>query len=116
MNRSTKRSAGEVGELIRARREACGLSQDDIPDVSSATMRKIENASAESFKPRTLRKVATALDWPPDAYARLLAGASMDDLRSEVRIGPSDRDRMLTAIDAIEQQVRALRGELESQR
>lgn len=69
-----KRTPQQVGQLIRARRDKLGLSQEQIPGVSSATVGKIERAAADAFRPRQLVALMQALRWPTDAYQRLLDG------------------------------------------
>lgn len=72
-----KRTPTEVGKILRQRREALGRSQEDF-SVSSATIRKIENASAPSYKHRTLVAYAAELGLPGDAYERLERGEPED--------------------------------------
>lgn len=114
MSQPKKRTRAQVGELFRARRESLGLSQDDVPNLSSATVRKIENASVPSFKPRTLRTFAAGVAWQPDAYERLLAGADPTEMAAVDLRAP--RDDLAASLDIIEAELRRLRGQLEAGR
>lgn len=103
----TKRSPAEVGQLIRQRREELGLSQEAIEGVSSSSVRKIENATAEDFRRSTIVAYMRALGWAPDAYERMRAGENpaslyihFEDppprLQSDVKVGG------LTGIDRLD--------------
>jgi transcriptional regulator with XRE-family HTH domain len=94
-----KRTPTEAGNILRQRREALGRSQDDFESVSSATIRKIENASAESYKRRSLVAYATELGLAGDAYERLLRGEPEErvippSLTWSSADGPSSLDRL----------------------
>lgn len=42
--------------------------------VSPQTVRDLQRGLEKAYHPRTLTKVAQALDWPIDAFPRLLTG------------------------------------------
>jgi hypothetical protein len=69
-----QRTAQQVGDLVRDRRTALRLTQDAIPGVSSATVRKIEAGIEEGRRPATVVALTEALGWPRDALDRLAAG------------------------------------------
>lgn len=108
------RSRIEVGDAVRARRDLLGLTQDDVPGVSSSTVRKIENGTADSFRRKSIVGYMRALGWPPDAFERLEAGedpstlaepAPVVDVRTPVEdalladdgISDDSRDLLLSA-------------------
>lgn len=113
MSQAKKRTREQVGELFRARRESLGLSQDEVPNLSSTTVRKIENVSAPSFKPRTLRQLAVGIGWKADAYEQLLAGADPIEMVADEPVRPSSRDDLAASLDIIEAELRRLRAQME---
>lgn len=70
-----KRDPAEVGALVKERREWVGLTQEGIPGVSSSTVRKVENGTADAFRRSSLVALLSALRWPADALEQLAAGA-----------------------------------------
>lgn len=74
------RTAVDAGEIIRTRRELFRLAQEDIPGVSSSTVRKIENGTAEGFRRSSIVAFMRALKWPADGYDRIRAGDDPDEL------------------------------------
>ena len=99
----------ELAEIVKARRDQMGLTQDDVANrantrmdnqvLSTATIRIIEAAKRTGYRPRTLIGLARALDWPDDAVPRLLAGAAPDSLvvadtapEPELRLSSNDVD------------------------
>ena len=71
-----------VGEAVRARREALGLTQLDLAraaGVSETTVRVLETARRDSYRRPNLRAIASALGWPDDAIDRIRAGRPADE-------------------------------------
>jgi transcriptional regulator with XRE-family HTH domain len=97
-----------VAEAVRRRRLALGLT---VPEacaasagmVSVAVWSILENARQDRYKERSLAGVAKALQWPPDAIERVLAGEDPALLTA----APAD-DRAET----VEQRVEALAAKL----
>lgn len=85
-----ERTPEEVGDLVRQRRIEKGLTQEDVPGVSSATFHKIEAGKQTSFRASTLRSLGTALDWPIDALDRLTAGEDPAGLEEPVSVSSAD--------------------------
>lgn len=79
----SERTRAEVGDIVRARRELLGLTQDDVPSASSSTVRKIENGTADRFRRSSIVGYMRALGWPADAMERLTAGADPSSLAEE---------------------------------
>lgn len=55
----------EVGRRVRTAREAARLSQDDLAEkagLSRPTIARIERGAQKQIKPRTIRRIAAALD------------------------------------------------------
>lgn len=81
-----ERTDAEVGQLLKQRRNHLGLRQTDLPDVSAATVGPAERG----FLPKsglTRSAYARALQWPPDAIDRLVAGDDLDEATDHVAIG-----------------------------
>lgn len=108
-----RRTPEEVGACIRQRRAELGLTQDAIPGISAAALRKLEAGTAPT--PRDAKRIALlrGLQWKSTALDDLTRGAdpatlvevpitvdasgvNMDELR---RADPE-------AYDAIEQMAR----------
>jgi transcriptional regulator with XRE-family HTH domain len=70
------RTPAEIGEWFRWRRLAKGLTQSDIPGVSSATVRKIEHGLEPNPRERTQILLARALGLDDRAYEAVAAGES----------------------------------------
>src|SRR4051812_8964449 len=81
-----ERTEQEVGDILKERREQLGLTQEDTPNVSSATVRKIENGTATSFRRASMLAYMDALGWPPNSRDRLIAGENPAEF---TRIGGS---------------------------
>jgi transcriptional regulator with XRE-family HTH domain len=85
MDRDWKR----LGSAVKRARERLGLSQDELAEAagpSRATIQVIEQGKGFSNIPKSIRKVAAYLGWPPDAVDVLLSGRDLptvDPLASE---------------------------------
>lgn len=100
-----------LAEVVRRRRERLGITQEDVVRVggpSIGTMRTIENAQADSFRPKTLRSLDVALGWEPGASQLLLGGFAdpamsidkiVDDLINRVTSTDLDRYQIPYRID-----------------
>lgn len=88
------RTPAEVGALVRRRREALGLTQEGIPNVSSSLVRSIERGTA-SLQGRGLTRAALmeALEWPPDGLQRLSNGAEPEELAQRGDVVVEDDER-----------------------
>lgn len=62
------------------------MKQDAIPDVSPATMARIEGASGEGYRELTLRRLERALGWPALTIDRIRDGllTGIGDVEIEV--------------------------------
>lgn len=75
------RTPSEVGALVRARRESLGLTQEEVPNVSSSLVRTVERGTASgSGRGLTRAALMSALRWPPNGLELLAAGADPADL------------------------------------
>jgi len=86
----------EIGQLVKARRDQLGLTQQDVANranermgnqvLSTANLRIIEMAGRGSYRVRTMIGLARALDWPDNAI----------DLLLEREADPEDFDKQPT--------------------
>lgn len=66
-----------LGEAVKAARADLGLTQEEVAAAggpSSATMRLIEGAMQDGYRPRTFTALERALGWPKGRARRLLRG------------------------------------------
>lgn len=66
-----------AGRAVKAARLAKGMSRAEltrVSGVSDVTLLQLEQGPFTKRSDRTLSKVALALNWPQDAFTRLLAG------------------------------------------
>ena len=94
-----------LGEAIRDRRRALGMSQLELAQaagISEAMLRVIERARRTNVRPATLGAVARALGWTRDSVDRVLAGG--DPVLDE------DRDR---SVAELKRQVAELQARLD---
>jgi transcriptional regulator with XRE-family HTH domain len=92
----TPRTWEQVGDLIRRRRDALGLTREATVEkanrlvgsasLSTANVTILEKGRRDSYRPRTLIGIARALDWSDDAVERLLAGVDPE----EVEVGQDE--------------------------
>lgn len=76
-----KRTPAEVGKIVMMRRRSLGLSQEGVPGVSDSLIRQIEDGTApERGRGGKRQRFMEVLGWPPDALARLEAGADPESL------------------------------------
>lgn len=78
-----KGAADATAAAITQRMDALGLSQQDLAvrsGVSTSTIRKLQRGTQTSYQRPKLAALSRELGWPPDGLARLLDGASPDDL------------------------------------
>lgn len=68
----TKAFNRRYGAAIRATREAAGLKQGDIPDVTERHLRRVEQGQCAASK-NVLSALAIAHDQPLDAYLKAVA-------------------------------------------
>lgn len=83
------------GRAVTERRAALGLTQEQVTALggpSTASLRLIEGALQQSYRPHTLHALDRALGWAPGSHLRLLAGGEAQvllDSRQET-VGPAD--------------------------
>lgn len=79
-----------LAEIVRARREHIGLSQEDIKDAGGpgkSTVSKIERAAQHGYPQRTYRQIEQALGWSWGAASEVLRAAdepNFEDHRSTI--------------------------------
>jgi transcriptional regulator with XRE-family HTH domain len=79
-----------VGAAVKDRRLHLGWTQQESAErarVSLATWRLIESAGRDRYQDLTVRGVARALGWPPNAFAAIVAGGeppSPDEIQAPV--------------------------------
>ena len=114
-----KATPEQIGAAFRRRRLSLQLNQDQLPGVSSATVRKVETGKEPNPSERVRVAMAQALGWQDDAYDVLRVGGVPTPSNQTIDLplidGRSDGDR-LTAVeqrlDRIEEAVqRLLEGE-----
>jgi transcriptional regulator with XRE-family HTH domain len=79
-----------VAEAVRNRRHSLGLTQVEAAaagGVSEPTWYLIEHARQDRYKPRTLRGIARALEWPEDAIDRIRRGEDPENLPHTPSLG-----------------------------
>jgi transcriptional regulator with XRE-family HTH domain len=119
-----------LGEAIRDRRRALGMSQLELAQaagISEAMLRVIERARRTNVRPVTLGAVARALGWTRDSVDRVLAGGdpvldedrdrSVAELKRQVaelqaRLDEVERD-LRARLDEVERDLRARLDEVE---
>jgi transcriptional regulator with XRE-family HTH domain len=80
------RDWSRLARYVRERRDELGLTQEEVAGrggPSTATIRLIEGGEQESYRPKSLRQLAEALEWTPESPLAILNG------REPVRL-PSD--------------------------
>lgn len=68
-----------VAAAVNDRMAELCLDQADLVEetgLSAQVLRDLRRGVAKGYRPTTLVKVATALEWPADAFPRMLAGAA----------------------------------------
>ena len=101
---------------IRQRRQDLGLTQEAaarVAGISTRTWIRVEDGDASSSA-MTMRKVAMALRWPPDALARIAAGEDPGDLPT-VESVPSPGDPAADTIEQMARDIAVLRGRVAEQ-
>jgi transcriptional regulator with XRE-family HTH domain len=96
-----------LGEAITRRMEHLAIGPSELEarsGVSRETIRPLMKGEPSPSRRSTLAKVSRALDWPPDAIARLIDGDSVDpDPTNETLAELSRRvDGMAERLDRIE--------------
>jgi len=108
-----------LGEAIRDRRRALGMSQLELAQaagISEAMLRVIERARRTNVRPATLGAVARALGWTRDSVDRVLAGGDpvLDEDRDRSVAELKRQDAELQArLDEVERDLRARLDEIE---
>lgn len=90
----------EAVRAVRERRLALSLTQKEAAAAAGITedrWRVLEAGKARNPRPSTLRGVARALGWAPDAFARLEQGADPGELVDEAATA-LDLARMLVTL------------------
>lgn len=98
-------SRERLGDVIRARREACGWTTRELAKRTSlgeSTIRKIENSTSNSV-PRvtTLVILSSALGLPPNYLSGILAGTQETDIRAQ----PVDNAMLLSSVAEVRQRL-----------
>lgn len=125
---NVKRTAEQVGDIVRRQREMLGLTQEEIKGISSSLIGQIERGVAPPGG-RAGPRVAfmRALGWPPDALERIANGEDPEDFDPHglpLRAMPADLDvsdpplleevaQRVTALEARFDRVEELLGDLE---
>jgi transcriptional regulator with XRE-family HTH domain len=99
-----------VADHVRARREQLGWTQAaaaDASGVSEAVWNALENARQTSYKPRSLRLIATSLGWPPDGvdllrHRQVPAVASTTDLMVRIEQLEERFDDQQNSVDELQ--------------
>lgn len=106
-----------LGRAVKKRRQHLGPSQEKLVQLvnelvgeqvlSTATLRKVENAKQTSYDGRTLPSLCRGLKWEPDAWEQILNGADPDRLLSTDTVMPSPAsDQDFVDLRALPQDVR----------
>lgn len=72
----TPRNWPRLADYVRERRDELGLTQEEVATrggPSTATLRLIESAAAESYRAKSLRQLEDALGWVPGSARAILA-------------------------------------------
>jgi hypothetical protein len=89
-----------LAEAVRRRRERLGVTQEDVVRVggpSIGTMRTIENAQGDSFRPKTLRSLDKALGWAVGTSEVLMDGSAHPTISLDVIV--EDSIKRVTSMD-----------------
>ena len=70
----TEEGIRRIGDAVRARRQALGLTQDEVRGVSSAWLRQIENGTNRNPTSTKLRQLEQALGWGSSSIEIISAG------------------------------------------
>lgn len=86
----------ELAAAVRRRRDLMKLRQSDLEargGPSAGTVRNIEQASRESYSPRTFVQLEHALDWPDGVVDKILDGTATPSDVTEVVVRDPARER-----------------------
>ena len=112
MNAHEARDWDAVAGAITARLTETRMTQMEVASraqVSLTTLRELQhNLNPRRRRPQTLAAVSEALGWPAEHLEQILRGARPS------RPDYETADPILAAIDALEQEVRQLRGRVET--
>lgn len=118
-----------LAAAVNARMSQVGLDQADLAEasgLSAQVVRDLQRGMPKRYRSTTMVRIARALDWPADAFPRILNGLPVEDEppagRSPHRLrstgsssagpqAPTDR-RTREGIAAIESQVEDLESSL----
>lgn len=112
-----------IGELIRDRYEYLGMSQADFSreaGLSDTVIREVVRGDLRRRRPKNLRNLSLALQWPPDSLAKLLDGSTLEDLDIGVTRPPAgasiaDDRAMADRLSAVEDHLADMRKMLRAQ-
>lgn len=94
----------QLAVYVRERRDFLGLTQEDVRGVggpSTATMRLIEGALQDSYRPSILRGLERALRWAPNSVDQIIDGGPPTPLPDEADDIPSTPAETAAAILAL---------------
>ncbi len=114
-----ERTPRQLGEIIKTRRDALGRTQVKVLDVAKAaghefsdpTYRAIEGGRSKSVPTgRVLAGISVGLDWPPDALAKIAAGANPATIDAPIEMSASgiDLDELRRVDPEMYEQIRNL--------
>jgi transcriptional regulator with XRE-family HTH domain len=109
---ATPEQRERLADHVRRRRNALGLSQEDL-GASRSVVSNLEGKRQETFSPRSIAKITAALGWTPDSIERILAGLD------PIIYGGEDAyaDPSIEAkVSRIERELAHIRAELEATR
>ncbi|GIG58778.1 hypothetical protein Lfu02_31500 [Longispora fulva] len=107
-----------VADAINARMGDLPIQQNELAarsGVSVATIRELQGGGpGRRRSARTMSAISTALDWPEDHLARVLAGTnSSGGGRSSATSAPNDMSAVLAKLDELQVEVRELSRKLD---
>lgn len=114
-----------VAAAMNERMAELGLDQADLAEesgLSPQVVRDLQRGTAKAYRPTTLVRVATALEWPADAFPRLLNGlpvtgdhatAPASHRRGSSPTTPAGGPSLEAQVDDLERSLAELRRELD---
>lgn len=103
-----------IGQLILDRYEYLGMTQADFSrkaELSDTIVREVERGDLRRRRPKNLRALSLALEWPPDALRRLLDGEDADDIGIGIT-RPAAQDASSPDGHSVDQRLTAVESEL----
>ena len=77
MAKFTEDDWSRLGDFVRRRRTALGLTQQDLADKAGVSINTVGNVeSGQRIRELNLSKICKALDWVPDSFWLILDGGN----------------------------------------